>query len=36
MSLNDTRFKFGANWQNFLENINEERINVAELSIKKI
>ena len=35
MSLNDTRFKFGANWQNFLENINEERINVAELSIKK-
>lgn len=34
-SSHDTlRFKFGANWVNFLKNLNDERIQIAEQSLK--
>ena len=35
LSSHDTlRFKFGANWANFLKSLNDERIQIAEQSIK--
>ncbi|MEN8237424.1 MAG: class I SAM-dependent methyltransferase, partial [Pseudomonadota bacterium] len=33
-SHNTLRFKFGANWANFLKTLNNERIQIAEQSIK--